>query len=237
MLNFDKYLYILCLHAGFATKHAKAPLSLKMHWNTELDFGLWDFKFNHQNQIHVWDNNFMEKSLWVSINYCIDNSHQHCKFINMLLISELKLTDHIRYPPTWENSSLSVTVPLRYPRRTWHIIPGVHRNFSFVVSVKSPMMTTIIKQSFCHATIPFALVACTNFHIMEMSSWPISNVLIAVPRLVFPKMGWADCRQTSTLHVLKSFLSPLKRQTLYQVLWAVLVIIHSQYPISVWPVE
>ena len=67
MLNFDKYHFILCLLAGFATKHAKAQLSLTMHWNTELDFGLWYFKFNYQNQIHVSDKNFMEKSLWISI--------------------------------------------------------------------------------------------------------------------------------------------------------------------------
>ena len=37
---FDKCHYIRCLHAGFAAKHTKAPLSLLTRWRMESDFWL-----------------------------------------------------------------------------------------------------------------------------------------------------------------------------------------------------
>ena len=39
--DFDKCHYIPCLHAEFAVKHTKAPLSLTTNWKMEPDFGPW----------------------------------------------------------------------------------------------------------------------------------------------------------------------------------------------------
>ena len=45
--DFDKYHYIRCLHAEFATKHSKAPLSLTTRQKMKPDFCSWQSPIYH----------------------------------------------------------------------------------------------------------------------------------------------------------------------------------------------